>query len=366
MSTVRLKLVTFMFKKMSTKSHLLLDQWKIPSYCIVHSGSTRQSYLDHSCSYRVVDGLRDVRLIICSHLGSCLEGNEHLSKKHEIWTQKRAKLDSQDLLWSNHPELCHNLIKATMPVIEPCVLVVLKGSFDPVSSFIKRTAELRISEVYVKQPDNFVDPGHLEKVYHLRKSLYGLKRAPRAWSTNLKFSKKFEKLMHNRFEIGLQIHQSPRGIFINKSKYALEILKKHGMDKCDSIGTPMAISPKLEANLSCLDTRKRTFRGIQFLGDKLISWMSKKQDCTTMSITETEYMALSASCAQVLWMRAQFKDYDFGYNKVPLYCDSQSAIAISCNPVQHSHTKHINVRYHFIKEHVENGTVELYFVRTEY
>ncbi|GKB00478.1 protein LAZ1 [Tanacetum coccineum] len=65
-------LVTFKFKKMSTKSRLLLDQWKIPSYCIVHDRSTRQSHLDHSCSYRVAAGLRDVRLIICSHLGSCL------------------------------------------------------------------------------------------------------------------------------------------------------------------------------------------------------------------------------------------------------------------------------------------------------
>ncbi|GJR53286.1 hypothetical protein Tco_1403807 [Tanacetum coccineum] len=85
-----------------------------------------------------------------------------------------------------------------------------------------------------------------------------------------------------------------------------------------------------------------------------------------MSSVEAEYMALSASCAQVIWMRTQLKDYGFDYNKIPLYCDSQSAIAISCNPVQHSHTKHINIRYHFIKEHVECGIIELYFVRTEY
>ncbi|GJX86569.1 hypothetical protein Tco_0337343 [Tanacetum coccineum] len=82
--------------------------------------------------------------------------------------------------------------------------------------------------------------------------------------------------------------------------------------------------------------------------------MSKKQDCTAMSSAEAEYVALSASCAQVMWMRTQLKDYGFNYNKIPLYCDSQSAIAISCNPVQHSHTKHIHTRYHFIKEHVEN------------
>ncbi|GJX51965.1 hypothetical protein Tco_0280334 [Tanacetum coccineum] len=71
------------------------------------------------------------------------------------------------------------------------------------------------------------------------------------------------------------------------------------------------------------------------LGDKLVSWMSKKQNCTAMSSTEAEYVALSASCAQVMWMRTQLQDYGFNYNKIPLYCDSQSAIAISCNPVQH-------------------------------
>ncbi|GJS37904.1 hypothetical protein Tco_0536286 [Tanacetum coccineum] len=94
----------------------------------------------------------------------------------------------------------------------------------------------------------------------------------------------------------------------------------------------------------CLDTRKSTSGGIQFLGDKLVSWMSKKQNCTAMSSAEAEYVALSASCAQVMWMRTQLQDYGFNYNKIPLYCDSQSAIAISCNPVQHSRTKHIHTR----------------------
>ncbi|GJW37023.1 retrovirus-related pol polyprotein from transposon TNT 1-94 [Tanacetum coccineum] len=358
-------------------------------------------------------------------------------------------------------------------------------------------------EVYVAQPDGFVDPDHPEKFYHLRKTLYGLKQALRAWydelskfliskgftkgiidptlfmikygedillvqiyvdditfgSTNPKFSKRFEKLMHDRFEmslkgemkffLGLQIHQSPRGILINQAKYTLEILKKHGKKKGQSIGTPMATKPKLDVDMSgepidqtdyhskigslmyltssrpdivqavcycaryqarptekhlkevkrifrylrgtihmglwypkgsgfeltafldadhasCVDTRKSTSGGIQFLGDKLVSWMSKKQDCTAMSSAEAEYVALSASCAQVMWMRTQLQDYGFNYNKIPLYCDSQSAIAISCNPVQHSRTKHIHTRYHFIKEQVENGIIELYFVRTEY
>nr|GFB46800.1 retrovirus-related Pol polyprotein from transposon TNT 1-94 [Tanacetum cinerariifolium] len=117
----------------------------------------------------------------------------------------------------------------------------------------------------------------------------------------------------------------------------------------------------------CLDSRKSTSGGIQFLGgDKLVSWSSKKQDCTSMSSAEDEYVSLSTCCAQVLWMRTQLTDYGFHFDKIPMYCDSKTAIAISCNPVQHSRTKHIDIKYHFIKEKVEKGIVELFFVRTEY
>nr|GEY41711.1 retrovirus-related Pol polyprotein from transposon TNT 1-94 [Tanacetum cinerariifolium] len=116
----------------------------------------------------------------------------------------------------------------------------------------------------------------------------------------------------------------------------------------------------------CKDTFKSTFGGAQFLGEKLVSWSSQKQDCTTLSTAKVEYVSLSACCAQVLWMRTQLTDYGFHFNKIPIYCDSKSAIAISCNPVQHSRTKHIAVRFHFIKEHVEKDTIELYFVKMDY
>ncbi|GJS65476.1 retrovirus-related pol polyprotein from transposon TNT 1-94 [Tanacetum coccineum] len=172
-------------------------------------------------------------------------------------------------------------------------------------------------EVYVAQPDGFVDPDHPDKVYRLRKALYGLKQAPRAWTSD------------------------------------------------PPIPTRLGGEHRRQIKLTIV-AKSSTSGGIQFLGDKLVSWMSKKQDCTAMSSAEAEYVALSASCAQVMWMRTQLQDYGFNYNKIPLYCDSQSAIAISCNPVQHSRTKHIHTRYHFIKEQVENGIIELYFVRTEY
>nr|GFA34260.1 copia protein [Tanacetum cinerariifolium] len=116
----------------------------------------------------------------------------------------------------------------------------------------------------------------------------------------------------------------------------------------------------------CKDSFKSTSGTAQFLGEKLVSWSSKKQDCTALSTAEAEYVSLSACCAQILWMRTQLMDYGFQFDKIPIYCDLKSAIAISCNPVQHSRTKHIAVRYHFIKEHVEKGTIEQYFVKTDY
>nr|GEX36542.1 RNA-directed DNA polymerase, eukaryota [Tanacetum cinerariifolium] len=169
-----------------------------------------------------------------------------------------------------------------------------------------------------------------------------------------------------RDQIGIQINKSPRGIFINQAKYAQEILIKHGMTSCDIIGTPMA-TKHLDADFSgtpvdqtkyqnsdhagCLNSRKSTSGGIQFLGgDKLVSWSSKKQDCTSMSSIEAEYVALSACCAQVLWMRTQLTYYGF------MYCDSKAAIAISCNPVQHSRTKHIDVKEKQVKDKIETKT----------
>ncbi|GJV86761.1 hypothetical protein Tco_1530699 [Tanacetum coccineum] len=102
------------------------------------------------------------------------------------------------------------------------------------------------------------------------------------------------------------------------------------------------------------------------LCENLVGWSSKKQDCTALSSAKAEYVSLSACCAQVIWMRTQLTDYGFHFNKIPIYCDSTSAMAISYNPVQHTRTKHIAVRYHFIKEHAEKGTIELYFVKTDY
>ncbi|GKE36656.1 hypothetical protein Tco_1460061, partial [Tanacetum coccineum] len=114
------------------------------------------------------------------------------------------------------------------------------------------------------------------------------------------------------------------------------------------------------------DTRRSTSGIAQFLGDKLVSWSSKKQKSIAISSTEAEYIPLSGCCAQILWIRSKLTDYGFTFNKIPLYCDNKSVIALCYNNVQHSRLKHIDVRYHFIKEQVENVIVELYFVRMEY
>nr|GEV26373.1 retrovirus-related Pol polyprotein from transposon TNT 1-94 [Tanacetum cinerariifolium] len=226
------------------------------------------------------------------------------------------------------------------------------------------------------------------------------------------------------YSLRIQIHQSPRGIFINQAKYAQEILIKHGMTSCDSIGTPMA-TKHLDADLSGTPVDQTKYRGmvralmyltasrldvvhatcycalyqtkptekhltvvkqiflylkdtinmglwyLKDIGFKLtafsdLDYAGCLDSRKSTSGAEAEYVSLSACCAQFLWLRTQLTDYGFHFDKIPMYCDSKAAIAISCNPVQHSRTKHIDVRYHFIKENIEKGIIELFFVRTEY
>ncbi|GJZ13367.1 retrovirus-related pol polyprotein from transposon TNT 1-94 [Tanacetum coccineum] len=102
-------------------------------------------------------------------------------------------------------------------------------------------------DVYVDQPDGFVDPENPNNVYKLKKALYGLKQAPRAWREG-KDILLMSMMGKMSFFLGLQISQSPRGIFLNQSKYALEIIKKYGMETSDPVGTPMVEKSKLDAD----------------------------------------------------------------------------------------------------------------------
>nr|GEZ60162.1 retrovirus-related Pol polyprotein from transposon TNT 1-94 [Tanacetum cinerariifolium] len=311
--------------------------------------------------------------------------------------------------------------------------------------------------VYVNQPDGFVDPDNPNHMYKLKKALNGLKQAPRAWYDMLSsflLSHDFSKgsvdptlfirkngndlLLMSMigkilFFLRLQISQNPRVIFINQSKYALESLKKYGFESCEPVDTPMVEKSKLDEakegkavdpshyrgmigtllyltasrpdlqfaicmcaryqarptekhihavkriflylrgtvhrglwypkdsslaltgfadadHAGCQDTRRSTSGSVQFLGERLISWSSKRQKSATISSTEAEYIALSACCAQILWMRSQLSDYGLAFNKIPMYCDYKSVIALCYNNVQYSWSKHIDIRYHFIKE----------------
>ncbi|GKB79684.1 hypothetical protein Tco_0946579 [Tanacetum coccineum] len=211
----------------------------------------------------------------------------------------------------------------------------------------------------------------------------------------------------------LQISQSPRGIFLNQAKYANEILKKFGLDKCDPVDTPMMERSKLDEDHSGFPVDQTCYRSMigslmyitssrpdlvfavcmcaryqskptkkhleavkrvfQYLQGTINMGLWYPKD-TAMALTaytdadhtEAEYIAMSGCCAQILWMRSQLTDYGFAYKHIPLYCNNKSVIALCCNNVQHSRSKHIDIRHHFIREQVEKGVVELYFVRTEY
>ncbi|GKC62340.1 retrovirus-related pol polyprotein from transposon TNT 1-94 [Tanacetum coccineum] len=131
--------------------------------------------------------------------------------------------------------------------------------------------------VYVAQPDGFVDPDYPEKVHHLRKALYGLKQAPRAWTSDPPIPKRPKE---KHFKEVKRIFQYLKGTI----NMGLWYPKNSGFELTTFLDVDHA---------GCLDTRKSTSGGIQFLGENLVSWMSKKQDCTTMSIVEAEYVALS-------------------------------------------------------------------------
>ncbi|GJU08347.1 hypothetical protein Tco_1124777 [Tanacetum coccineum] len=129
----------------------------------------------------------------------------------------------------------------------------------------------------------------------------------------------------------------------------------------------MALTAYADADHAvCQDTQRSTSGSARFLRDKLISWSSKKHKSTAISTTNAEYISMSECYAQILWTRSQLIDYGFAFNKIPLYCDNNSAIALCCNNVQHSRSKHIDIRHHFIREQVEKGGVELYFMTTDY
>nr|GFA42712.1 Gag-Pol polyprotein [Tanacetum cinerariifolium] len=170
-------------------------------------------------------------------------------------------------------------------------------------------------KVYINQPDGFVDPYHHDKVYRVKKALYGLKQDPRACIGTPKATK----------HLDADLSRSP----VDQTKYRTKPTKKH------------------------LTAVKRIFR---YLKDTINMgpWYPKDTGFELTAFSDSDH----ASCLD--------SHYGFHFDKLSMYCDSKAAIAISCNPFQHSRTKHIDVRYHFIKEKVEKGIAELFFVGTKY
>ncbi|GJY75014.1 retrovirus-related pol polyprotein from transposon TNT 1-94 [Tanacetum coccineum] len=256
----------------------------------------------------------------------------------------------------------------------------------------------------------------------LKKALYGLKQAPRAWYDMLSSFLISQQFSKGEVDPTLFTRQAGNDLLLVQiyvddiiftstniamcNKFANQMTTKFKMSmmgQIDSVDTPMVEKSKLDEDLQGIPIDATLYRGM--IGS-LMYLTSSRPDliyavclcaryqakptekhlntvkrifrylkgtinmglCKSAlpSRTEAEYTALSECCAQILWMRSQLTDYGFQFNKISLYCDNKSAIALCCNNVQHSRAKHIDVRYHFIKEQVENGIVELYFVRIEY
>jgi hypothetical protein len=96
-----------------------------------------------------------------------------------------------------------------------------------------------------------------------------------------------------------------------------------------------------------------------------VLWSSKKQNCVALSTVEAEYIVAGACCAQLLWMKQTLRDFDCEFKRIPLLCDNESAIKLANNLVQHSRTKHIDMRHHFLRDHEAKGDIELCHVNTE-
>jgi hypothetical protein len=116
---------------------------------------------------------------------------------------------------------------------------------------------------------------------------------------------------------------------------------------------------------NCVDERKITSGGAFFLGDSLVAWLSKKQGSVSLSTIEAEYIATATCCTQVLWMIQTLADLEVKYTApIPIHCDNTSAISVSKNPVFHSKTKHIPIKYHFLREQVTNQIVQVHDIPT--
>ncbi|GJX28253.1 retrovirus-related pol polyprotein from transposon TNT 1-94 [Tanacetum coccineum] len=203
-------------------------------------------------------------------------------------------------------------------------------------------------EVYVSQPEGFVDQDNPSHVYKLKKALYGLKQAPHAWYDML-----------SSFLISQQFSKGAVDPTLFTRQAGNDLLLSDLFIICFNVPGIRGKSTEKQLN-----TVKRIFRYLK--GTINIGlWYSKDTGMSMTAYADADHAGCQdtrRSTSGILWMRSQLTDYGLGFNKISMYYDNKSIIALCCNNVQHSRSKHIDIRYHFIKEQVENEVVELYFI----
>nr|GEV55382.1 hypothetical protein [Tanacetum cinerariifolium] len=215
-------------------------------------------------------------------------------------------------------------------------------------------------EVYVSQPEGFIDPEFPNHVYRLKKALYDLKQAPRAW-----YDKLSSFLIEHEFT---KVHQLTRGIFISQSQYAIKLLKKHGLDECVSMSTPMTIE-RLDADLQGTPTDQTTYH--QMIGG-LMCLTTIRPDIAYATFVCARYQA-RPTVKHLKEVKRIFRYLRQSYNKGLWYSKDSGFELIAYSDVDYTRCKDdcksTSRGLQFLGgklEHVEKGTVELYFVGTEY
>ncbi|GJX04660.1 hypothetical protein Tco_0190576 [Tanacetum coccineum] len=162
------------------------------------------------------------------------------------------------------------------------------------------------------------------------------------------------------------------GIFFNQSKYIKEMLKKFGLEDSKPTKTPMSTEIKLTKDDEADSVDSSKYRGmigsllyLTASSQILCSMFSKKQTALAISMTEADYVSARKACQQALWMKQALIDYGIRLDNVPIMCENKGAIDLSKNPVQHSRTKHIEIRHHFLRDNVQKGNISIDKVASE-
>eukprot|EP00253_Pinus_taeda_P003815 PITA_03815 len=183
------------------------------------------------------------------------------------------------------------------------------------------------------------------------------------------FEMKDMGLMH--YFLGMEVCQKYGEVFVSQGKYANEILRRFHMEKCKPMHTPLVEGVKLQGFIDAdwagsPSNRKSTSGGIFNLGSTVVSWYNKKQRSVALSSAEVEYMAASQATCEAIWMRKILVGlFDQRMDPTVIYCDNHSCIKLSENPIFHDRSKHINIRYHHLRDYVARRIMLLQYISTK-